>query len=351
MKRSTKNPVAPSAAATQSASSQRAPAASGHQKLLRTTTRRQLDSWNERVFFRPQWANAAATYRLAMTAAMLLICTHWLAQCGEYLGQSGLLNRSTTRFLVGEDIEGSGAVFRISPLYASDSIWLQRSYLGGTIVLLLTAMSGWAGRWSILVAWLAVLGWMHRVSPVLTAGEWLACLLFPLLVIDPGWLRSRWRVGFADEERRWTVRTTIAVARGTLAVWIAVSLAADLAAPAWWDGSAGWMLLGPNSAGDNSWAASALTAYPLLSPLLTNTWLVLTILTLWAVVIGVDARYSAGLLIAYFVIGGLLRQDWWWFVVGVAGSSCYWFDASLARKASRGLHLLSDDVGTNAGQG
>lgn len=295
--------------------------------------RLRFGKWTDAAVFAPQWSNAAATVRLCFCFASLLIFTAWLDSLTRWVGVGGPLTRDVTSFLIGEGLEDSGAAFRVSPLYATDQpVWLN-AYLVGGVIASLVAMSGFGGRLSLAVLWLWLLGLLHRVAPIQSHGEILVSTFMPYLLIDQGWLAHPSRVGFSDDQRRWTVRLMLALMRCHLIIWLAMSLAFHLGQSIWWDGTApeviasmgNSLLFGPTSFSGSPWFAT----------ILANSWLLLHVATIAALCLS-RAAVMATILSTIFWLGGWVwTGDWLYAVGGLAVSSCLYFDASLEWKTLR----------------
>ena len=310
--------------------------------------RSRFERWADAVAFAPQWSNAAATVRLCLCFACLLIFTAWIGGLPRWIGEGGPLSAEVTRFLIGEGLEDSGAAYRVSPLYATDDATWLNVYLFGGVLTSLVAMSGFGGRWSIalLLAWL--LGLLHRVAPVQSQGEILVSTFLPYLLIDQGWLSQPGRVGFSDDHRRWTVRLSLALMRCHLAIWIAVTLAFHLGQTMWWDGSApaliarsgSSLLFGPDSFADSPWLAAALA----------NGWLLLQVATLAALCLPRAALAATMLLTLYWLSAWVWTGDWLYAAGGFAVSSCLYFDASIEWKSLKRLSQTAQSTAATAGR-
>ena len=289
--------------------------------------RSRWESWADRHVFAPHWTNASAAVRLSLSMACLLVFTTWIGDLPVWTAADGPLSREVTGFLIGDGLANSGADFRISPLYYTDRhLWTAGYVLIGVIASLI-AMSGLGGRWSAAFLCIWVLGLIHRIAPIQTNGEILVSTFLPYLVIDQGWLAHPSRVGFSDDQRRWTVRLMLTLMRCHLAIWVAVTLAFHLSQNMWWDGSAGSTIASRLEKSLDQ--PNGLTSQHVLSTVWANIWLLIQIAAIAVLCLPRAAIAATAVLGCYWFCGWLWSGDWLYALAGLAVSSFLYFDASL----------------------
>ena len=285
-----------------------------------------------RAALRPQWSSAAATVRLCMAIAVLLVVSGWFGRLDAWAGQDGPLDAETASLLAGNEWDSPNAHFRLSPLYWSIDLLWSNVYLLVCAVAALIMMSGWGARLSVLIGWLLLLGLMHRIAPVQGLGEVLLSTTLPYLLIDSGWVRAPSRVGFADSQRRWTVGLTLFMMRWHLVIWLTVSLLHHAAQSIWWDGTAVWLLasqghsplLGGNMLAGTSWP----------SAILGNLWLGLSLIFPITLAIRRMTPLAVAVSLPYWFGVWALSGDANYAIAGLAVGSCLYFEASLQVKSA-----------------
>ncbi len=166
----------------------------------------------------------------------------WLSDLSTWIAPDGLLNGPLTRFLIGDQVAGTGSASRISLLYWIDSPSFVRLYLMVTIVCSLAMAMGVGGRVMAAFVWGLSLGIVHRVSMLQGPGDLLFTGLLGYLVVDPGKIQACWQVGLHDQRERWTATLAIRLMQCHLVIWLLISLVSHFAEPMWWAGSAAWWL-------------------------------------------------------------------------------------------------------------
>ena len=282
-------------------------------------------------FLRPQLSGCAATCRLSIGVACVLFFTGWFGNIEKWIGSDGPLPTELTRFFIGQGVEGSGAMFRLSPYYSSPeaSTWMMVHMLAGVFASL-ALISGFGGRWTVLILWGLMLTLLHRVSMLQSQGELLLCSIIPYLFIDTGWLTEPTRVGYADNQLRWSSAAMTGVLRWHLMFWLIATLASHLSQTIWWDGSALWSIavneqspiFSADFVASNSW----------ISPLGSNAWLLLHVAFVATLAIRV-LRPLAILIGAVYWLGAIaLTGDWMLGLVGMAATSCVFYEATITMK-------------------
>ncbi len=289
--------------------------------------RQSKEAWLDRQFFEPMLTGAAAACRLAIGAACVLFFASWFGSLPNWIGDDGPLNLSTSRFLILDGIEGSGSTFRLSPFYWNESFVTQTIILLAGAISSLVLVTGYGGRIVPLIVWLLMLTILHRLSMIQSQGDLLLCSIVPYLIIDNGWLAVRNRVGFSDNEKRWTTRLMIGLLRWHLLLWLMVSLASHLSQEMWWNGTAIWKL----AFNDVSplFTKSFVSSVGWMSPVLGSCWLILHC----AVIITLLFENLRPLCIPvsiFFWLGiYLLNGDMLYAVVGIAATSCVFYESTI----------------------
>lgn len=203
--------------------------------------------WKETLFeWNGFWFTARAPIQISIVRIAIGILTwivfwQYLMSGSDLVGSSGWFNPDAGRYLIGDGVEGTGSLFRWSPLYGMSSLSPWVAVFGLLASLAMTL--GLGARLAPLIAWLA-LGVFHHRAPVLTVlAEPLLLSALAYLIIEPGRLEWTIKPGLSSGEDRVSANLSIQLIRCHLWIWIAFSLASMLAQPEWWNGEAGWLLI------------------------------------------------------------------------------------------------------------
>lgn len=287
--------------------------------------------WIETQLFAPTLSGAAATCRLSIGFACLLFFNFWYGNLNAWIGEGGPLNVETTRFLIGDGLQGTGAAFRLSPFFVWQSVWLQYAVLLMGTIASLVLMTGWGGRIVPIVVWLLMLCILHRIPMIQSQGEILLSCIVPYLAIDNGWLSQPNRVGFADDKVRWTSGFAVAMIRWHLIIWLSASFAGHLSQDMWSNGTAVWNIVVNQQSPFLSAPAFANSVW--LSPLLGNIWLIVHFAFILCLIVRSlrPLAFVFGTLfwLGVYVLGG----DPLYAIAGVAATSCIFYESSMLTKS------------------
>lgn len=202
--------------------------------------RESLLEWN-RFWFTARAPIQISIVRIAIGILTGIVFWQYLMSGSDWYGFSGWFDPEAGRYLIGDGVEGTGSLFRWSPLYRMPSLSPWVAIFG--LLASLAMMLGLGARLSPLMAWVA-LGMFHHRAPVLTLlfePLLLAVLLY--LIVEPGRLVWTIKPGISSGEDRVSANLSVQLIRCHLWIWIAFSLASMLALPEWWNGEAGWLLI------------------------------------------------------------------------------------------------------------
>ncbi len=282
--------------------------------------------WVDSELLKPTLSGAAAACRLSLGVACVVFFATWYSSLQNWISSDGPLNVDAARFLILDGVEGSGSAYRISPLYWTESFAVQVSLLLIGTLLSLVLVSGFGGRIVPILVWLTMLCVLQRVSMIQSLGDVLLCSLVPYLAIDNGWLTQRTRVGFADNEERWTTGLTIGLIRWHLLIWLSVSLGVHLSQDMWWNGDAIWNIAA-NGQSPILWP-KLIADQPWLSPLLGNAWLLLQLLTIVCIIVRKLRPLGIAVSICYWLNIYILSGDMFYALVGMAATSAIFYESS-----------------------
>jgi hypothetical protein len=203
--------------------------------------------WKESLFeWNAFWFTAREPIQISIVRIAIGILTwivfwQYLMSGTDLVGSSGWFNPEAGQYLIGDGVEGTGSLFRWSPLYPMPSLspWVAAFGLLASLAMTL----GLGARLAPLIAWLA-LGVFHHRAPVLTLlAEPLLLSALAYLIIEPGRLEWTIKPGLSSGVDRVSANLSIQLIRCHLWIWIAFSLSSMLAQPEWWNGEAGWLLI------------------------------------------------------------------------------------------------------------
>ena len=195
--------------------------------------------WDD-FWFAPQLPESLTLTRMICGFVAAVHFSVWLAQGAMWFGKNGWFNVEAGRFLIGDNIEGTGSVYRWSILY-----WFPDSsafFAGCGLLASCAVIAGVGSRLSPFVVWFCLCTFHHRAPLLAITYEPLLVAFMAYLTIDPG--RLTWlRPGLASGESRMTVNFVVQLMKCHLWIWIAFSLSGMLSHSIWWNGEAGWILL------------------------------------------------------------------------------------------------------------
>ncbi len=260
--------------------------------------------------------------RVAMGLLAAVYAASWFFDLHHWINTDGRLNASVTRFLIGDQVEGTGSMGRVSLLYQIESKWWVQSYLIVTSLCSLAMALGLGGRVSVALAWILTLGIVHRVPMLQGAGDLLFTGMMGYLVIDPGKTKYKWSFGFDDGTDRWTSNLAIRLMQCHLLVWLVVSFLSHLAEPMWWTGSAAWWLA---SARQSPWFSQFLMSdKPYLVNALSHGFLLLHFAAIGLLIVRHCRPLGIATLCSMAMAIWGLAGDWFYSIALVACSSCFW---------------------------
>ncbi len=202
--------------------------------------RESLLEWN-RFWFTARAPIQISIVRIAIGILTGIVFWQYLMSGADWYGFSGWFDPEAGRYLIGDGVEGTGSLFRWSPLYRIPSLSPWVAIFG--LLASLAMMLGLGARLSPLMAWVA-LGMFHHRAPVLTLlFEPLLLAVLVYLIVEPGRLVWTIKPGISSGEDRVSANLSVQLIRCHLWIWIAFSLASMLALPEWWNGEAGWLLI------------------------------------------------------------------------------------------------------------
>jgi hypothetical protein len=195
----------------------------------------------DRFWFSPRMPQQLDLVRLFGGLVAAILFMNYLATANEWIGPHGWLNAETTRYLIGDGIEGTGSGYRWSLLYGSPGFATLLAVVGVIASVLLA--SGIGSRVSPVVAWLTLAMFHHRTPMLVGLSEPLVASLLVYLAIDPGRIEWKWTPGLTEERERISANIALRLVQCHFGIWMAFSWMSMLSFPSWWNGEAGWELL------------------------------------------------------------------------------------------------------------
>ena len=173
--------------------------------------------WKETLFeWNGFWFTARAPIQISIVRIAIGILTwivfwQYLMSGSDLFGSSGWFNPDAGRYLIGDGVDGTGSLFRWSPLYRMPSLSPWVAVFGLLASLAMTL--GLGARLAPLIAWLA-LGVFHHRAPVLTLlAEPLLLSALAYLIIEPGRLKWTIKPGLSSGEDRVSANLSIQLIR------------------------------------------------------------------------------------------------------------------------------------------
>ncbi len=262
---------------------------------------------------------------IARVAFGILAATYaasWCIDLYDWVDANGILNSSVTRYLIGDQMQGTGSIGRISLLYSFESKWFVQCYLIATILCSLAMAFGIGGRVMVAAVGILTLGIVHRVPMLQGAGDLLFTGIIGYLVIDPGKTKNWWRIGVDDRIERWSSNLAVRLMQCHVLIWLLVSLVSHLAEPMWWSGSAAWWLA---SAQLSPWYTQAyLSDKPYLINALSHVFILVHLVTI-GLLLKRNGRPLAILAMIFMAMGiWLMAGDWFYSLALVLCTSPFW---------------------------
>ncbi len=204
----------------------------------RTTARWWCDTW-----FAPLAPRYLAAVRIGAGLVAFIHFVALLISGNELLGPNGWFDVDAGRYLIGNEVAGTGSVYRWSPLYRYPGS--VSSFAGLGLLASLATIAGIGSRLAPLLAWICLCTFQQRAPLLTLLYEPLLVALMAYLIVEPG--RTTWSIkpGLSSGEPRSSVRITRNLIVCHFWIWIAFSLCSMLANPVWWNGQAAWQLMQP----------------------------------------------------------------------------------------------------------
>lgn len=239
--------------------------------------KRFLSAWDA-VWFAPLPSMEVSTARVALGIAVVLYSLSWVPSLHSWISAESALPSELARYLIGDGIEGTGSGGRISVLYLKVFESLAGIYAFLTAILCGACVLGIGGRVTVILSWLLLLGIVHRVPMLEGPGDILLLTLFGYLCIDPGKLKTPFRVGGDDGESRWTARLALTAMQVHVWGWLLVSFVSHLSEEMWWIGDAAWALASHDLT--NGFTVNTLAGHPYVVNVITHGFLLVHLLVL-----------------------------------------------------------------------
>ncbi len=199
-----------------------------------------VERWN-RFWFASRRPEQIGTVRVVVGIVVAIQFAIYLAIAKDWFGDTGILESSVGKYLIGDGIDGTGSQYRWTPLFAFSEYATAIALMGMVASLLMSA--GIGSRFSPAIAWIALVSIHHRAPMIISLYEPLLCAAVTYLIIDPGRLVWKIQPGLSSGESRWSANFSLRLIQIHFALWIAFGLCSMLAYPAWWNGEAGWGLI------------------------------------------------------------------------------------------------------------
>lgn len=296
---------------------------------LKQTMGDSIQRWDS-FWFMPCNTIGIGYVRVAIGVLAAAYAASWIGNLDQWISDKGRLNASVTRYLIGNNIEGTGSMSRMSWLYLVESKSSIVGYLVLTMILCIVMALGIGGRVVAAFAWILTLGIVHRVPMLQGAGDLLFTGIMGYLVIDTGKTDTWFKIGLDDRTSRWSARLALRLVQMHVVLWLMISFLGHLAEPIWWSGSAPWWLV---SSRLSPWFSQFdLSDKPYLVNILSDTFLALHLLAiallLRAKVVPLALLASLGMAMGVWLLAG----DVLYSAALIACMSCFW--ATAAREIS-----------------
>lgn len=287
-----------------------------------------LQGWNA-FWFEPASSLTMGIARVGFGLWAALYAAAWFTELPKLIGQRGLLDAELTRYLIGVSESGTGSEGRLSILYWYDSPVFVQGYLTVLILAGIVAAMGIGGRWTVLAAFLLLLGIAHRIPMLQGPGDLMMIGMFGYLLFDAGKHRNGWRIGLHDDEYRASSNFAGRLLQTHFILWMFATFVSCLAEPMWWTGNATWWLaVAGRTVG---WTRDSLVEHPYWVNLVTHAYPALmagSLLLLtrrgcrtWGIVLGLmlaglsfilcgDAIYAVSLTVALSAFLGAALTEW-----------------------------------------
>lgn len=272
--------------------------------------------WWDSLWFTPKVPESLAATRVICGLVAAVHFASWALLGSQWFGRDGWLNVDAGRFLIGDNVEGTGSFYRWSILY-----WYPDCLAfvaGAGLLASLAFIAGIGSRVAPAVVWFCLCTFHHRAPLLAIIYEPLLVAFMAYLIIDPG--RLTWfRPGLASGEARITVNIVTRLIQCHLWIWIAFSLSSMLAHPIWWNGEACWRLIEQRRGwlalpDDSQWLGQLLTHATIASQAAILFFMTQTI-THWL---------GRWMLVFFIVSVLLLLNDWMYASLLVAASLVVW---------------------------
>jgi hypothetical protein len=197
-------------------------------------------TWWDGLWFTPKAPESLALTRVICGLVAIVHFASLVLDGSQWFGRNGWLNVDAGRFLIGENVEGTGSFYRWSILY-----WFPDSLpivAGVGLLASLGMIAGIGSRLSPFIVWFCLCTFHHRAPLLALIYEPLLVAFTAYMTIDPG--RLAWfRPGLASGDSRISVNIVAQLIQCHLWIWIAFSLSSMLSHPIWWNGEACWLLI------------------------------------------------------------------------------------------------------------
>lgn len=255
-----------------------------------------FNDWN-RFWFSSRPTRSLVPVRLALCLVAAAWFGSFISHASAWFGTDGLLDASVSQKLL--EFDQSPGWQNWSPLWLSDSSALHSAWLFIGIVLSLLGAAGVGGRITLLVLWLWIVAWAHRISWLQTSVEPALVASIAYLIVEPGnSIFDRRARAAADTERQtWRAGLTLRLLQTHWWLLVAAGVLSQLASLIWWRGEGVWWLA---SAGrSNLLSVDMFRGQPSFANLLSHACIAVQLLALWLVTIP-SARLIG------IVLGGLV---------------------------------------------
>ena len=288
---------------------------------LKRVARQSIAGW-DKFWFAPKCATNIGFARISLGTIAAIYAASWISDLHTWIGNEGRLNVEVTRYLIGDGLAGTGSAGRLSPLYGIESALWIRIYLVVTMLSSIAMVLGLGGRLAAMLSWVLTLGIIHRIPMLQGAGELLFTGIMGYLIIDPGKVRCWSRIGFADQQSRWTASLSLRLMQCHVVVWFAISILSHFAEPMWWSGTATWWLaIGQRS----PWLSQDfLSDKPYLMNVFSHGFLAIHLVALILLVCKGCRLLAIGACLLMAMSVWILAGDWMYGLALVGSTACFW---------------------------
>lgn len=286
-------------------------------------------------WFAARTASDIAWVRVAACLWSIFYIASWFGSLSDLIQSEGLLNPEVTRYLIGDQIDGTGSLGRLSLLYFVDRPWLVNAYLIVSLIVAAIHLVGLGGRLAAALFWLLTIGIVHRVPMMQGPGELLVTGLLIYLVIDSGKLRFPLRMGWADKEVRTTSNFALRCVQVHFLIWCTVALLSSLAEQIWWNGDAVWWLAA--SSKSPIWSMRDLSESPYFVNFISHSYLLVHGMMIISLLIRGSRAWGIAFGFAMAIFTFAIAGDWLYGLGLIVGLS------SFAGNAAREVVSLNAD--------